>query len=79
MLGANMSVHYQSCGSSALTNEHPLGELVILEILVEHGGVLDIGATGWVAYNPVVQNLGTRSVSKLESDKEGDAYLCLRT
>lgn len=39
-----------------LTNEHPLGELVSLQIFVEHGGVLDLGKTVWARCNGVVEN-----------------------
>ena len=40
-----------------LTDEHPLRKLVSLEILEEHGGVLDLSRTSGVSDDGVVENL----------------------
>ena len=43
-----------------LTDEHPLGELVRLEILIEEGGILDLGEAVGLFGHGVVQNLRAR-------------------
>ena len=39
-------------------DEHPLGELIIFEILIEQGRVLDLGKTVWCVADRVVEDLG---------------------
>ena len=62
-----------------LTDEHPLGELVRLEILIEEGGILDLGeAVGFFGHG-VVQNLRARGGQSGNHRWRSFAYLCLRT
>jgi hypothetical protein len=46
-----------------LTNEHPLGKAVSLEVFVEHGGVLNLCSTVWVGYDRVVEDFRAEYVS----------------
>lgn len=40
------------------SDEHPLRELIGLEVFIEKGGVLDVGKSVWIGDHGVVENLG---------------------
>jgi hypothetical protein len=62
--------------SGRLTDEHPLRELVCLEVLEEHSGVLDVGKTLRAGDNGVVQNLRARTVLTVETQVNQAGLTC---
>ena len=59
-------------------NEHPLWELVVREICVEHGKVLQFGQTILIRCDRVVADKGASKISRV-FPRLRTSYLCFRT